>query len=609
MPNTKATGVAFADPQFESVSVTGQIYAGQGVYTPTYTYATLPAASSVAAGTQLWTSDQGMVVSNGSSWIVTNSFAKSKNRTILIGDSLLANGKKNTNVNSTAGGFVVSGGIVTINTSTAGSHNLLVGNYAVVYNPGDTANSLSNVCVKILSAPSTTTATFSATYNGVTLADGDYSTLGGQPWSISSLSTTPASWFPWMNAFLGSPFTVVANYAIGGSQSSVSVSGLSKFLAGPTFDYAVIGFGTNDINTASTAALANAAVTTVYNNFVTMVNAIINYGAKPIIAIPPPFGAAISAGNPTFKNIALLNLRERLLELAKSDSRITCIDLMKTMMLGTSATGDFISGYVIATAGDSIHPTSTASIALAKNEIAAGTWYDMPVKINDREPISILDDYQNNTANSSGAVTPNILQNGLFTGTGAASGGTATGTMPTNWSFAAATGTVTSASQQARTAISSTAGNIWGAGNAANWGYAWTINASGTAAAQGYTLQSSAYTSLLQNGSWYQFGITLKALADFANVRSITPNFFLNGAAGSGVIGSTLVFDQTLTDSSACINLKNGDVIQLTTPPIYIGGTPSTALIQIVVTSNAASWAMNAEWSSAYVRAVPSPYA
>ena len=76
MPNTKATGVAYSDPQFDSVSVTGSIYAGQGVYTPTYTYATLPAASSVNAGTQLWTSDQGMVVSNGTSW---QSVAGSKN--------------------------------------------------------------------------------------------------------------------------------------------------------------------------------------------------------------------------------------------------------------------------------------------------------------------------------------------------------------------------------------------------------------------------------------------------------------------------------------------------------------------------------------------------
>lgn len=68
MPNTKATGVAYSDPQFDSVSVTGQIYAGQGVYTPTYTYATLPAATSVAAGTQFWTSDQGLFVSNGTNW-------------------------------------------------------------------------------------------------------------------------------------------------------------------------------------------------------------------------------------------------------------------------------------------------------------------------------------------------------------------------------------------------------------------------------------------------------------------------------------------------------------------------------------------------------------
>ena len=46
----------------------GPVYSANGFYGPTYTYATLPAASSVAAGTQFWTSDQGMQVSTGSVW-------------------------------------------------------------------------------------------------------------------------------------------------------------------------------------------------------------------------------------------------------------------------------------------------------------------------------------------------------------------------------------------------------------------------------------------------------------------------------------------------------------------------------------------------------------
>lgn len=90
MPNTKATGVAYSDPQFDSVSVTGQIYAGQGVYTPTYTYNTLPSTSSLAVGTQLWTSDNGLVVNNGTSWISVSGNDTPQNAltTVIIGNSI-----------------------------------------------------------------------------------------------------------------------------------------------------------------------------------------------------------------------------------------------------------------------------------------------------------------------------------------------------------------------------------------------------------------------------------------------------------------------------------------------------------------------------------------
>lgn len=70
---------------------TGAVYAAKGVSSPTYTYATLPAASSVAAGTQFWTSDQGVFVSNGSIWqaistanvIISSSNTATQNTTIL----------------------------------------------------------------------------------------------------------------------------------------------------------------------------------------------------------------------------------------------------------------------------------------------------------------------------------------------------------------------------------------------------------------------------------------------------------------------------------------------------------------------------------------------
>ena len=91
MPNTKAVGVAYSDPQFDSVSVTGSIYAGQGIYGPTYTFATLPSASSVAAGTQLWTSNSGLMVSNGSTWTrVDNQTVQNALTTVMVGNSIAA---------------------------------------------------------------------------------------------------------------------------------------------------------------------------------------------------------------------------------------------------------------------------------------------------------------------------------------------------------------------------------------------------------------------------------------------------------------------------------------------------------------------------------------
>lgn len=49
--------------------LSGPLYSTNGFYGPIYTYATLPAASSVSAGTQFWTYDKGPVISNGYNWV------------------------------------------------------------------------------------------------------------------------------------------------------------------------------------------------------------------------------------------------------------------------------------------------------------------------------------------------------------------------------------------------------------------------------------------------------------------------------------------------------------------------------------------------------------
>lgn len=67
----------------------GAIYAGQGVYTPTYTTATLPSATSIETGTQFWTSDNGLVVNNGTNWVsIGNTTPKNALTTVIIGNSI-----------------------------------------------------------------------------------------------------------------------------------------------------------------------------------------------------------------------------------------------------------------------------------------------------------------------------------------------------------------------------------------------------------------------------------------------------------------------------------------------------------------------------------------
>ena len=83
-------------------------------------------------------------------------------------------------------------------------------------------------------------------------------------------------------------------------------------------------------------------------------------------------------------------------------------------------------------------------------------------------------------------------------------------------------------------------------------------------------------------------------------------------AAVQNVTGNNGFFmNSTLSTTQESINLKSGDVIQLVTNPYYISTAVSagSALIQVTVQSLAAGWSANLEFSSAFVRAVPSPYA
>jgi len=511
----------------------------------------------------------------GSSYITYNQ----RNRAILIGDSLLANSYLPIAVNTTVGGFTVnSSGIATIDTTTAGNHFLIQGNKAQIYTVSATDNyqsSINGVTVTILSTPSLTTATFDTNFNGSKMAANDYSSYG---WYVVAVSNGyEGSWYRYLNLYLKARFNTVANYSIGGTTSAVGITLLPKMLAGPYAENVFIQYGTNDINTTDgTVVGAMAGAATALTNITTIANAFVSKGSTVWIGTPPPISPTSSGNTSTTaknKNLAMLQLRNGLLNLAKSNPKIVAVDVFADCINGTDANGDFISGY----SGDGIHPYTTALVNIAKNEyprIASSYMAE------DSQPVTILDDSQ--TYTSTNAPNPNILPNGLM------NGGTTT---PTSWTIASNTGTTTFASQQARTAISGT--------NSSKWGYGWIANSTALTNGQGYTLQSGAFQSLFVTGQWYQAGFTVYAKADAVNIGLLTGYFFL------GSLGGAYIYNQKVNNG---IPIKTGDVLEYLSEPVYIPSTVNSAVLQINVSANGIATA-NFEFSSAFVRQVDNPYA
>ncbi len=70
------------------------------------------------------------------------------------------------------------------------------------------------------------------------MANGDYSAAyNGSGWHAKSMyQFLDESWLTWLNVYMKGYFTVVANYAQGGTSSSVGVTLIPKIQAGPAAD-------------------------------------------------------------------------------------------------------------------------------------------------------------------------------------------------------------------------------------------------------------------------------------------------------------------------------------------------------------------------------------
>jgi lysophospholipase L1-like esterase len=247
---------------------------------------------------------------------------------------------------------------------------LIAGNYVQIVNVGDLSYGavLNGAVVRVLATPSPTQFTVSATYGGRTMPNGDYGAgYGGQPWYVSSMyQTSDSSWLQWLNIFMQGYFTVVANYAQGGTVSSVGVTLIPKIQAGPKAGYAVIQYCTNDINSGIPNPSGCIA------NIRTLIAAVEELGMVPIVCTPPALGdPGAQPANPgtAAKAAALQAVRLAEQQLAQADSRVILLDTYAQTVNPFDPLGDYLPDYAPV---DGIHPSSYGESGGLSAAIRAG---------------------------------------------------------------------------------------------------------------------------------------------------------------------------------------------------------------------------------------------
>lgn len=435
-------------------------------------------------------------------------------RTILFGDSQLQLDYITTAVPTSLGSFTVTNGVGTITGAT--SNGITAGARFQLYNKGDRTwaldpmNNAYLVCTS--STASQSTITFNTTAN-LTPSTVDYSVgYNGTGWVLSNLDTTlDFGVFQWLQAFLKNPWKIVMNYSIVGMYTTDLIDQLPKVFAGPAFDEVILSVGSAYIETATSSAQAQAFSVTEYSNLVnTILPALLSYGARITILNGP----ALPSGYANYFSIAVSNFCRALKRWCrKYPNQIMYVDMLSQWLDGT--TGLPLTNYSAGTSDP--HPTSTASVNIART-LSSSIFTDWFPPDIDVEPKSILEDAS--TYTQTGALYPQVVPHGLMDGTVSVS----TGTLPTGWSVISSTGTVVTAGQTARTAQGS--GN-----NSGKWGYCIDIQMSGTAPT--LSILTSGFSSLIQNGTWYEVSAILTAVTAPTGLVNVTMTEQIGAAGGS----------------------------------------------------------------------------
>lgn len=577
-----------------------------------------------------------------------------RKRVALFGDSQLALGYKDNNSTTSVGQFVVSddvtyGRIATITQGSTGPNYFGVGNYVNLQTLGDPTFTLAlnGACLPILTKPSSTSFTVSATYGGQTMAVGDYSNplSSGKFWVASSPSwRTDWSLFNWMRMLGNDPYDVTGIYAVSSQLGTTLPYQVAKSLYGPPYEVAVISVGTNDMQ-AGTSAAATAACYKVFYTLQQSVATLQAAGKQIIVQLPIPDSNANSNTLPKAEAEAIFR---KLVSNWAGKNNVLVIDAYAQLIDGTVATGAAITAW-----SQGSHLNTIGMYNLSKINSIQQVMNQNPYNI-DYQPVSIIEDNatyaQTATAWSGGATyivgdavrngqnvyycttggqaaasggptgtgssitdntvtwayagpnSVNIVSHGLMDGTGGSNNTSAvfTGTVPTGWSLGKSgtfgAGSVTTANNT-RTSITGT--------QSANWGKEWYLSCVFSAAGEQVNV-SQDINSRMVAGNWYQFGITLTAKNSWSTLVNYIRFYILDGG-GSYNFYPQAIHTGNTGAASPFPPLVANDVIILKSEPFYYpsyGNTTSNFRLELY---SAAAGTVQFALSSAWCRVVPNP--
>lgn len=422
------------------------------------------------------------------------------------------------------------------------------GNYVQIYNPGDINYSapLNGGVVKVVTVPSATQFTVSASYGGKSMTVGDYSAgYSGLHWQVASMfQTTDQSWLQWLNLFLKGYFTVVANYAQGGTASSVGVTLLPKIQAGPKAEYAFIQYCTNDENSPT------PDVDRCLSSIKAIVAGVEALGMVPILCTPPAIGNANATNDPATaaKAEALQGVLQAEQQLAKADSRILLIDTLSRTVTPGDPLGHYLPNYSL----DGEHMITYGAVKVAQS-VSADLVKLLP--LTDLLPASPADDA---IESSSGF---NIIQNAQMAGTDGYFLSTAynmiTGFMPTGWTFTAIGGT-----QNMPLAFNLYPNSTHAQSPLTTLDIAVDYRGSG----QGFQIGTNApsgsnFGPRMRPGSWYRCGFELMGFNDLSELN-------LNGVVWLRLADGTQT--SVVFMGSGSYTLENGTPLVRSTPLQYL---------------------------------------